>query len=252
MSDRRLSRPGLLTNRQYLLYYLGDARVQVYLALALSATLVTLFAFPHEPRILLGVAAAVVCEPFIEYAIHRWLFHNRTFFRFKATASFWKLMHYDHHRDPNDEASVFGPADWMLPAALVITFPIGYLVGGPAGAAGSAMVGFWVLVVYEYFHGAAHLLVDPPTPYGKWVKRIHVLHHFHNEQGNYGITNPFVDLLLGTYYDSPKAIDRSATVRNLGYTEDQAKEFPWVEELDKAEGKGQHAPVGGPKTVDPA
>ena len=158
MSDRGLSRPGLMTNRQYLVRYLGDARVQIYLALAVSATVATLAAFPSEPKILLGIAAAIVCEPFIEYAIHRWLFHNRAFYRFKSTAAFWKQMHYDHHRDPNDEDSVFGPADWMLPAALAITIPIGWLVGGPAGAAGSAMIGFWVLVVYEYFHGAAHLL----------------------------------------------------------------------------------------------
>jgi sterol desaturase/sphingolipid hydroxylase (fatty acid hydroxylase superfamily) len=244
LSDRGTTRPTLLSNGQYLLHYLSDARVQIYLALALSATAVTFAAFPAHPGVLWGVLAAMAFEPFAEYIIHRYIFHNQLLYRFPLTAGFWKHMHYDHHRDPNDESTIFGPADWMLAASLIITFPVGFLAGGWAGAAGAAMVGFWILVIYEYFHGAAHLMTDPPTPYGRWVKRIHVLHHFHNEKGNFGITNPLVDLLVGTYYDDPKAIDRSPTVRNLGYTEEVAQQFPWVEELDKSQGKKSQQPGG--------
>ena len=63
------------------------------------------------------------------------------------------------------------------------------------------------------------------------MKRLHLLHHFRNENGNYGITNFVFDRLAGTYYDKDDGIIRSDTVFNLGYDENTAKRYPWVAEL---------------------
>ncbi len=58
------------------------------------------------------------------------------------------------------------------------------------------------------------------------MKRRHMAHHFHDESGNFGITTFFWDKVFGTYYDRPERPVKSATVFNLGYTEEVAEEFP--------------------------
>ena len=63
------------------------------------------------------------------------------------------------------------------------------------------------------------------------MKRLHMAHHFHDERGNYGITNYFWDRLLGTFYERPERPEKSPTVFNLGYTEEVAKTYPWVKDL---------------------
>ncbi len=65
------------------------------------------------------------------------------------------------------------------------------------------------------------------------IKRLHLLHHFHNENGNYGITNFVVDRLLRTGYDAARAMPKSATVFNLGYDETMATKYPWVAALSR-------------------
>jgi hypothetical protein len=72
-------------------------------------------------------------------------------------------------------------------------------------------------------------------------------HHFHNEQGNYGITNFFWDRLLNTFYSSAGEVLRSPTVFNLGYVSAEYKNFPWVAQLsgldvEKGEEKNPPAP----------
>jgi sterol desaturase/sphingolipid hydroxylase (fatty acid hydroxylase superfamily) len=62
------------------------------------------------------------------------------------------------------------------------------------------------------------------------MKEHHLLHHFHHEDGNYGITSFAVDKALGTYYDKAKDRPRSPTVYNLGYDVEKAKKYPWVAE----------------------
>jgi hypothetical protein len=75
-------------------------------------------------------------------------------------------------------------------------------------------------------------------------------HHFHNEQGNFGITNFFWDRVLGTYYDSPKVYPRSETVFNLGYCGDEVTRYPWVARL--SEMTLEEAIAGGARPRKPA
>jgi len=65
----------------------------------------------------------------------------------------------------------------------------------------------------------------------KNIKRLHLAHHFHDESGNFGITNFFWDRVFGTYYGDVSARPRSATVFNIGYTEEMAQAYPWVDRL---------------------
>ncbi len=79
--------------------------------------------------------------------------------------------------------------------------------------------GLLIFAGYEFCHCVQHL---PFTPRNRWLREIkkhHLAHHFHSEQGNFGITLDIWDRILGTGYDSPRAVPRSATTHNLGYDE---------------------------------
>jgi sterol desaturase/sphingolipid hydroxylase (fatty acid hydroxylase superfamily) len=60
------------------------------------------------------------------------------------------------------------------------------------------------------------------------MKARHLEHHFHDERGNFGITNFVWDHVFGTYYTRPQRPAKSATVFNLGYDDRMAQRYPWV------------------------
>jgi sterol desaturase/sphingolipid hydroxylase (fatty acid hydroxylase superfamily) len=126
---------------------------------------------------------------------------------------------------------LFGALHTTLPTIVIATAPIGWLVGGPAGSFAAVATGLFTTCFYEFCHCVQHLNTKPKSAFLQRIKRLHLAHHFHNEQGNYGITNFVWDRLLGTYYDSPRQVSKSATVFNLGYTEAEAARYPWVAAL---------------------
>ena len=79
---------------------------------------------------------------------------------------------------------------------------------------------------YEFVHCIQHLAYKPKSPLIAEMKKRHMAHHFHDENGNYGITTFFWDKVFGTYYDRPERPVKSPTVFNLGYTEEVAKVYP--------------------------
>ncbi|MBX6320836.1 MAG: sterol desaturase family protein, partial [Rhodospirillaceae bacterium] len=91
--------------------------------------------------------------------------------------------------------------------------------------------GLVMTCIYEFCHCVQHLNYAPRLAFLKRLKRLHLAHHFHNEQGNFGITSFLCDRLFGTYYDRVRDVPRSATVFNLGYTEEEARHYPWVAAL---------------------
>ncbi|MEM7710958.1 MAG: fatty acid hydroxylase family protein, partial [Pseudomonadota bacterium] len=65
----------------------------------------------------------------------------------------------------------------------------------------------------------------------KRMKEKHLLHHFHHEDGNYGITTFSVDKLFGTNYERATEVPRSPHVFNLGYDVEMSERYPWVADL---------------------
>src|SRR3546814_15941169 len=63
------------------------------------------------------------------------------------------------------------------------------------------------------------------------MKARHMAHHFHDETGNFGITNFTWDKLFGTFYEREQRPEKSPTVFNLGYTPEVAARYPWVSRL---------------------
>lgn len=217
----------------FLRVYFAYPAVQLYLALTgLSAAVLVIY-FGLDLNALWGALAVCAIYPLVEYCIHRFLLHSSYLYRSAATAALWKRIHFDHHTDPDDGAVILGAIATMLPGAVLITPPVGYLVGGPTGATAALTMGLIVIAFYELIHCSNHLPFTPKSAYARKMKRMHLLHHFHNETKNFGITSPICDILFGTYFDDVKAVPRSPTVRNLGYTGDIVVKYPWVARLSR-------------------
>jgi len=179
----------------------------------------------------LALIATVLIYPLVWYVLHRWVLHSQWMWKFKTTAPVWKRIHYDHHSDPNNLRVLFGALYTTLPTVALATVPVGFALAGWPGAAMALCAGVLQTCFYEFIHCIQHLGYAPQWGWVKRVKKLHMAHHFHNENGNYGITNYLWDRVLGTMYEQIKQKPRSATVFNLGYDEDVAKDYPYVAKL---------------------
>jgi len=212
--------------------------IQVYLILLTISSIVSLkWGEPSfsERGLSLGVAMllALLIYPLAWYLLHRFVLHGQFLYKSAHCAAMWKRIHFDHHQDPNDLRVLFGSLYTTLPTIAIITIPIGALIGhGPGGAAAFAG-GLLGTLFYEFCHCIQHLHYTPRSRFLRRIKQLHLLHHFHNEQGNYGITNFFWDRLAGTFYGKAGDVPHSETVFNLGYANEECSRYPWVAQLSE-------------------
>ena len=180
---------------------------------------------------LASVGAVLLAYPLVWYCLHRWVLHGQWMYKVPILASTWKRIHYDHHQDPNHLEVLFGALHTTLPTIALVTVPIGYALGEVGGAAAAFATGLLTTCVYEFVHCIQHLAYKPKSRLLAEMKKRHMAHHFHDERGNYGITSYFWDRRFGTFYDRSERPAKSATVFNLGYTEEVAGRYPWVKTL---------------------
>jgi sterol desaturase/sphingolipid hydroxylase (fatty acid hydroxylase superfamily) len=175
-------------------------------------------------------AAGLVTWTGMEYFIHETLGHRP---KGKTHAS---REHLQHHA----RTDYFTPYAHKALAAAPVLGGIGAvasLVAGPRRgwvfAAGVATGWAW----YEVAHRRIHQ--EPArTPYGRWLRRHHLHHHFGHPRTNHGVITPFWDLLLGTY-ERPTEI--RVPRRNL-------HELPWLAEVDPS-GSSDATTVEGYRVV---
>ncbi|MEO7544459.1 MAG: sterol desaturase family protein [Novosphingobium sp.] len=211
--------------------YFQHYTIVVYLALA-ALCVAGFVLFPASPwRTLGAVAAGIVIYPLAWHLLHQYVLHGRWMYRFKFLSPTWKRIHYDHHQDPNHLEVLFGALHTTLPTIVVMTAPVGWLIGGVGGAFAAATTGILITCYYEFMHCIQHLSFKPRWAWVQHMKQRHMEHHYFDEDGNFGITNFVWDHLLGTYYVKKDRPSRSPTVFNLGYDEDVAEVYPWVKEL---------------------
>lgn len=221
--------------------YVTYPAIQIY-ALIIVAALVTGVA--TMTSVTLFAASFVIGAlmfPIAWYLIHRFVLHGSWMYKSPYLASLWKRVHYDHHRFPNDLSVLFGGLHTTLPTILLAAGPVGWLINGLPGAC-AAVAGTVVMTCYtEFLHAGQHLAFEPKSKFWKTIKARHLAHHFHNEKGNFGIAEFFWDKAFATFYAETKDAERSLTARNLGYTDETAKKYPWVKELTDNEPDARQA-----------
>ncbi|MGZ3532688.1 MAG: sterol desaturase family protein [Vulcanimicrobiaceae bacterium] len=148
-----------------------------------------------------------------EYTTHRFLFHAKPS-RVPFVLRLQHRLHYDHHTDPSKLELLFLPAWFVLPTAalyLIVAFALTHNIGTSVCALSGSLA---AMLYYEWVHYVAHVPFVPRTPLGKYMKKYHLWHHFKNEHLWYGVTNPSVDLVVGTYRRVEDA-ERSGSTREL-------------------------------------
>jgi sterol desaturase/sphingolipid hydroxylase (fatty acid hydroxylase superfamily) len=124
----------------------------------------------------------------------------------------------------------FGALYTTLPTIFVIATPPGWLGGAPGGAAAFATA-LALFGLYEFCQCVQHLPIMPRYEWLRTLNRQHLAHHFHNEQGDFGIISFSWDRVFGTFYCRPQEVAKSATVHNLGYAGTEREAYPWVAAL---------------------
>jgi sterol desaturase/sphingolipid hydroxylase (fatty acid hydroxylase superfamily) len=242
-SEAKVHDLGKMGLRELIPAYFTYPAVIVYLTLGAGGLVaaVWLGALATPVRTAIAFASAIVMYPVVWYVLHRFILHSRFLYRFSSTARLWKRIHYDHHQDPNRLDVLFGSLTNTIPTLLISTLPVGYLICGWPGALTAAASAMLFTCVYEFCHCIQHLNFQPKSAWLKRIKKLHMAHHFHNENGNYGIISFWVDRLTGTHYEEMTEKPRSPTVFNLGYDEAEAARYPWVAALTPARGRRRSA-----------
>ncbi|HVS46848.1 MAG TPA: sterol desaturase family protein [Verrucomicrobiae bacterium] len=160
-----------------------------------------------------GVGIGALAFLVSEYTTHRFLFHAPP----QGNAIVRGLqhrLHYDHHIDPPRLDLLFLPLWFVIPTVAAF-FGVYWAVARDVALAMSLLCGsLLALTYYEWAHYVAHLAYIPPTPWGKWMKRYHLWHHYKNEKLWFGVTNPSMDFVGATFLRVADA-ERSDTTREL-------------------------------------
>jgi hypothetical protein len=181
-----------------------------------AVVLVALFAIRELAfaPILFGAVAIGALVFFVsEYTTHRFMLHappSKNAFVLKLQ----RRLHYDHHVEPARLDLLFLPLWFAIPVA-ALTLAIYFAITRNAGTSAALLLGSVLgLLWYEWVHYVAHIPYVPKTPFGRWIKKYHLWHHYKNERMWFGVTNPSMDF-VGRTYARVDGVDRSGSTRVL-------------------------------------
>ena len=152
----------------------------------------------QSPWLVLGeILAGYLLWTLAEYWGHRGIFH------FEPESGIGVRVHWVihgvHHDHPND------PRRLVLPPALSLPLAAGFLalfvlvLGRPI--AWGVCAGFFAgYLLYDMIHFALHH-THPKGRVGRWLRELHMRHHFEDEECGYGVSVPWWDICFGTYSD---------------------------------------------------
>lgn len=170
---------------------------------AIMLPAIVFFAFYYTPDVLapLLILAGLAVWTFVEYALHRFVFHHEA--QSPLMKRFVFVIHGNHHAFPND------PLRNLMPP--IVSFPIAALVAASfIGALG--LMGIWCFlgfmlgyVAYDLVHYACHQL-PMKGRLARALKIHHMRHHHLKNEGNYAITGMVWDRVLSTRISQVKVL----------------------------------------------
>jgi dihydroceramide fatty acyl 2-hydroxylase len=143
----------------------------------------------------LAVVAGYLVWTLTEYWLHRVVFHFEPDHPIGRRAH-W-IIHGVHHDHPNDPKRLVMPPGASIPLALLFTALFVLVVGSPewmpfeAGFLGGYLI-------YDMTHYYLHHH-KPRTRVGRWLRELHMRHHFQDDTSGFGISAPYWDKAFGTY-----------------------------------------------------
>jgi len=144
------------------------------------------------PLYMLG---GLVIWTFLEYNLHRFLFHAKTSTYWMNTLHY--LLHGCHHKHPQDPYRlVFPPAlNLVFTACILLPFTPFLEYRHVMALYGGGLLGY---VCYDCTHFWVHFGVSTKVPIFYSLRRYHLGHHFKSQNLGFGITSPSWDWVYGT------------------------------------------------------
>jgi sterol desaturase/sphingolipid hydroxylase (fatty acid hydroxylase superfamily) len=160
----------------------------IYPVLAVGLLSTAAWRYPERAGILAATfVGGLALWTLVEYLLHRFVLHH---------VPYIKEMHDAHHEE--QEALIGTPVWLSLLIFLVFVFTPLWLLTDPvitAGASAGMVIGY-------FFYGGVHHLIhhttNGPGTFGYKLKHRHALHHHYSEEGNFGVTTGFWDIVFGT------------------------------------------------------
>jgi sterol desaturase/sphingolipid hydroxylase (fatty acid hydroxylase superfamily) len=129
-----------------------------------------------------------------EYWLHRVIFHFEPEGGLGARLH-W-IMHGVHHDHPNDPMRLVMPPSVSVPLSAV--FYLGFYVSlGSTYALAFGAGFFFGYLFYDMTHYYVHHF-RPRSPAGKWLRELHMRHHFQDDTRGFGVSAPWWDHAFGT------------------------------------------------------
>jgi 4-hydroxysphinganine ceramide fatty acyl 2-hydroxylase len=141
---------------------------------------------------------------FIEYIIHRFLFHNNYIIKGNKFLNFIHfLLHGIHHKIPFDKYRLVTPPILLLSiggsiiyiGAYVLTFFVEYIYIRPI-ISGS----IFCYIIYDLTHYYIHVGNPSKDTLVYKLKQHHSTHHYKNNNLNYGVSSKIWDNVFNTTY----------------------------------------------------
>ncbi len=129
-----------------------------------------------------------------EYWLHRTVFHFEP--QHPVGARLHWMIHGVHHDHPNDPMRLVMPPSASIPLASAFG-ALFWVVLGPHAApafAGGFLAGY---LAYDMIHYHVHHH-RPRSRAGRWLRELHMRHHFQDEDAGFGVSAPWWDHVFGT------------------------------------------------------
>jgi dihydroceramide fatty acyl 2-hydroxylase len=181
------------------------SRVHHYVPLAIFLPAIAVFLYLGFDRLSPLTTLALGAGGYLfwslsEYWIHRGIFHWEPEAGWGAKLH-W-MIHGVHHDHPNDPLRLVMPPAASIPLATVFTVAFVLVIGAPGAwpFAGGFLAGY---LIYDMIHFALHHH-RPRTRFGRWLRELHMRHHFQDDTRGYGIAAPYWDYVFRTKVDRDK------------------------------------------------
>jgi dihydroceramide fatty acyl 2-hydroxylase len=142
-----------------------------------------------------ALAGGYVFWTLCEYWGHRAVFHFEP--KHGLGARLHWMIHGVHHDHPSDPMRLVLPPAFSLPLAAGFWALFVVVLGSELGSA--ACAGFFTgYLLYDMLHFALHH-ARPKSRAGKWLRELHMRHHFEDDERGFGVSVPYWDMVFGTY-----------------------------------------------------
>jgi sterol desaturase/sphingolipid hydroxylase (fatty acid hydroxylase superfamily) len=154
-----------------------------------------------SPLMTVGMfAIGVVSFTWVEYNMHRYIFHMKTFTALRAKLQY--TIHGVHHEFPKDKDRLAMPPVLSVTISTILLLLLRVVLGDLVF---SFLPGF--LVGYAYYL-AIHYMVhayQPPKNFLKILWINHSMHHYRDGESIFGVSSPFWDYIYGTMREKKRA-----------------------------------------------